>query len=61
MIRYNKFKISFLSLLAIVLVLVLSTGFEGSSFAAKNLEKRDNLIGGVNEISNETLSLRQSL
>ncbi|EEB36367.1 hypothetical protein ANHYDRO_00667 [Anaerococcus hydrogenalis DSM 7454] len=60
MIKNKNLKISFLSLLAIILVLVLSTGLEGSSFAAKNKDKRDNLIGGVNEISNETLSLKQS-
>ncbi|MBS5988349.1 glucosaminidase domain-containing protein [Anaerococcus hydrogenalis] len=60
MIKNKNLKISFLSLLAIILVLVLSSGLEGSSFAAKNKDKRDDLIGGVNEISNETLSLKQS-
>ena len=56
----KRFKISFLSFLAIVLVLVISTGLEKSSLAAKNKGKRDSLINGVNEISNETLTLRQS-
>lgn len=56
----KRFKISFLSFLAIVLVLVISTGLEKSSLAAKNRGKRDSLINGVNEISNETLTLRQS-
>lgn len=56
----KRFKISFLSFLAIVLVLVISTGLEKSSLAAKNKDKRDSLINGVNEISNETLTLRQS-
>ncbi|MDU1708551.1 MAG: glucosaminidase domain-containing protein [Anaerococcus vaginalis] len=60
MIRNKRFKISFLSFLAIVLVLVISTGLEKSSLAAKNKGKRDSLINGVNEISNETLTLRQS-
>ncbi|MDD7766140.1 MULTISPECIES: glucosaminidase domain-containing protein [Anaerococcus] len=58
--KKNRFKISFLSFLAIVLVLVISTGLEKSSLAAKNKGKRDSLINGVNEISNETLTLRQS-
>lgn len=58
--KKNRFKISFLSFLAIVLVLVISTGLEKSSLAAKNKGKRDSLINGVNEISNETLNLRQS-
>lgn len=58
--KKNRFKISFLSFLAIVLVLVISTGLEKSSLAAKNRGKRDSLINGVNEISNETLTLRQS-
>lgn len=58
--KKNRIKISFLSFLAIVLVLVISTGFEKSSLAAKNKGKRDSLINGVNEISNETLTLRQS-
>lgn len=58
--KKNRFKISFLSFLAIVLVLVISTGLEKSSLAAKNKDKRDSLINGVNEISNETLTLRQS-
>ncbi len=40
--------------------LVISTGLEKSSLAAKNKGKRDSLINGVNEISNETLTLRQS-
>ncbi|MDU5559278.1 glucosaminidase domain-containing protein [Anaerococcus vaginalis] len=56
----KRFKISFLSFLAIVLVIVISTGLEKSSLAAKNKGKRDSLINGVNEISNETLTLRQS-
>lgn len=56
----KRLKISFLSFLAIVLVLVISTGLEKSSLAAKNKGKRDSLINGVNEISNETLTLRQS-
>ena len=60
MIRNKRFKISFLSFLAIVLVLVIATGLEKSSLAAKNKDKRDSLINGVNEISNETLSLKQS-
>lgn len=58
--KKNRIKISFLSFLAIVLVLVISTGLEKSSLAAKNKDKRDSLINGVNEISNETLTLRQS-
>lgn len=58
--KKNRLKISFLSFLAIVLVLVISTGLEKSSLAAKNKGKRDSLINGVNEISNETLTLRQS-
>ena len=58
--KKKRFKISFLSFLAIVLVLVISTGLEKSSLAAKNKGKRDSLINGVNEISNETLTLRQS-
>lgn len=58
--KKNRIKISFLSFLAIVLVLVISTGLEKSSLAAKNRGKRDSLINGVNEISNETLTLRQS-
>lgn len=58
--KKNRIKISFLSFLAIVLVLVISTGLEKSSLAAKNKGKRDSLINGVNEISNETLTLRQS-
>lgn len=58
--KKNRFKISFFSFLAIVLVLVISTGLEKSSLAAKNKGKRDSLINGVNEISNETLTLRQS-
>lgn len=58
--KKNRIKISFLSFLAIVLVLVISTGLENSSLAAKNKGKRDSLINGVNEISNETLTLRQS-
>ena len=41
-------------------MLVISTGLEKSSLAAKNKGKRDSLINGVNEISNETLTLRQS-
>ena len=56
----KRFKISFLSFLAIVLLLVISRGLEKSSLAAKNKGKRDSLINGVNEISNETLTLRQS-
>lgn len=60
MMRNNRFKISFLSFLAIVLVLVIATGLDKSSLAAKNKDKRDSLITGVNEISNETLSLKQS-
>lgn len=60
MMNKKRFKISFLSFLAIVLVLVISTGLEKSSLAAKNKGKRDSLINGVNEISNETLTLRQS-
>lgn len=60
MIGNKRFKISFLSFLAIVLVLVFATGLDKSSLAAKNKDKRDSLITGVNEISNETLTLKQS-
>lgn len=60
MMKNKRIKVSFLSFLAIVLVLVISTGLDEFSLAAKNNSKKDKLISGVNAISNETLSLKQS-
>lgn len=50
----------FISLLAIVLVIIVATSEEDESYAAKNVEKRASLIEGINKINIETMALHQS-
>src|SRR5690625_5011265 len=54
----KNIKISFISFLAIVLVLIISSGIE--SLASNKGKRRDRMLRGINKINQETLSLEQA-
>lgn len=59
MIKKRKLKILF-SFLSIVLVFIIASSSESLSSSSKNIEKRKNLIDGINQINIETMALHQS-
>lgn len=54
----KNIKISFISFLAIVLVLIISSGIE--SLASNKGKRRDRMLRGISKINHETLSLEQA-
>lgn len=58
--KYKKIKISIFSFLAIVLVLIISSGIEKSSFASNSSQMRNKMMRGIEKINKETLALKQS-
>lgn len=59
MSKKSKKKILF-SLLSIVLIVLISMGSNLASFASENIEKRQSLIEGINQINVQTMELYQS-
>lgn len=59
MSRNKRFKISIFSFLAIVLVLIISSGIEQLSFASTSSQLRNKMIRGIEKINKETINLEQ--
>lgn len=60
MLKNRKIKISIFSFLSIVLVLIISSGLEMSSFASNSSQRRNKMMRGIERIDKETLTLEQA-